>query len=325
MSAIDNQALRWFALQSERALNDEERAELDAWLAEDTRHQGAFVRAAVIHNALRQATSQQGRSPGEDRYALRSEASGPAMQPGRRQLLRYGAVAACMAGVGLAGVLALQSGTSTLTTETGEFRRVALADSSVASINSGTELQVKVTQHERQVTLHRGEAWFDVAKDKAKPFVVEAGEVRARAVGTAFGVRRFQGGAEILVTEGLVEVWSDADTNMRKLVGAGERAVIKENTTGIFVARQPGEIDRKLAWREGKLIFTRQTLSDAVADFNRYSERKIVIIDSSIKDKRIVGQYQTDAPEQFARDIGAYLNVPIVITADKILIGSGTK
>jgi len=315
MSAIDNQALGWLQTQSERELGPDERAHLDAWLEEDSRHQGAYIRAVVINNAISQAVSQQHLYPGEDRYALQSETNGA----NRRAWLKYGALAA---GVGLLGVgvsLNLTDRQTTLATSRGEFRRVALADTSVASINSASQLEVKLTREKRQITLVKGEAWFEVAKDKSKPFVVEAGDIRVRAVGTAFGVRRFSDGAEVLVTEGTVEVWTG---KAKALLTAGQHSFVPYKTAQISVAQQPQEVLRKLAWRDGKLIFTRQTLSEAVADFNRYSAKKIIISDPSLENKRIFGQYQIDAAEQFARDIGAYLNVPIEISPENIIIGA---
>jgi transmembrane sensor len=165
--------------------------------------------------------------------------------------------------------------------------------------------------------------WLEVAKDKTKPFIVEAGEVRVRAVGTAFGVRRYANGAEILVTEGTVEVWNGAGGARKRLVHAGERTFVGSRAADIAVARQPVEVQRKLAWREGKLIFDNQTLSEAVADFNRYSQKKIVIADPALGRRKLVGQYQIDAPERFAQDVGAFLQIPVVVTAEKIVIGSG--
>lgn len=318
MSAIDNQALGWLRIQSERELDADERAHLDAWLAEDSRHKGAYIRAMVIDNAIARAVAQQSLYPGEDRYALRSDAS-ESTGTSRRAWLKYGAWAA---GVGIFGVgvsLKVTDRHTTLATSRGEFRRVALADTSVASINGSSRLEVRLTSEKRQITLVKGEVWFEVAKDKTKPFVVEAGAVHVRAVGTAFGVRRFKDGAEVLVTEGTVEVWTG---NAKALLSAGQRSFVPYETAQITVARQPQEIQRKLAWREGKLIFTRQTLGEAVADFNRYSAKKIVISDPALENKRIFGQYQIDAAEQFAKDIGAYLNVPIEVGAERIVIGA---
>jgi transmembrane sensor len=318
MSAIDNQALGWLRIQSERDLDADERAVLDAWLEEDSRHKGAYIRAMVINNAISQAVSQQGLYPGEDRYGLQSDEAG-GKGANRRAWLKYGALAAGLGALGVGMSLGFTGRATTLATSKGEFKRVALADTSVASINSASQLEVKLTDRKRQIVLVKGEAWFEVAKDKTKPFVVEAGDIQVRAVGTAFGVRRFKDGAEVMVTEGTVEVWTG---KAKAYLTAGQHSFVPYKTAQISVAQQPQEVQRKLAWRDGKLVFTRQTLGEAVADFNRYSSKKIIISDPTLENKRIFGQYQIDAAEQFARDIGAYLNVPIEIGLESIIIGS---
>ena len=290
-----------------RGLSDAESAQFDAWYAADTRHQGAYVRAMAIYNAINLATVPQSR-PAE-----------PA--PSRRGLIKYGALAACLvAAVGTLSFSLLQED-KVLATAKGEFRKVPLQDKSIATINGSSRIEVEFTQTRRKINLQKGEAWFEVAKDKSKPFIVEAGDARIRAVGTAFAVRRFAHGTEVLVTEGTVEVWSKDRTAQRRLLAAGERAFLEPEASAISVTRQPSEVSRKLAWREGNLILKNQTLSDAVADFNRYSPKTIVIVDAALADKRLFGQYKLDAPELFAKDVSTVLAVPITITADTILIG----
>lgn len=318
MSAIDNQALGWLRMQSERELDADERAAFDAWLEADTRHKGAYVRALVIDHAISQAVSDQDVRPGEDRYGLRSDGYGNA-KASRRAWLKYGAFAAGFAILGVGVSLQSRDRVTTLATSRGEFKRVALADTSIADMSSDSRLEVRFTTARRRIDLLKGEAWFEVAKDKSKPFVVAAAGVEVRAVGTAFGVRRFPEGAEVLVTEGTVEVWTG---RARARLVAGERSFLPYNAAQITVARQPQEIQRKLAWRDGNLQFTRQTLDEAVADFNRYSARKIIIGSPALGSERIFGQYRIDAPEQFAKDIGAYLNVPVGVSAERIVIGA---
>ena len=318
MSAIDNQALAWLRIQSERELDADERADFNAWLEEDTRHKGAYIRALVIDHAISQAVSDRDVRPLEDRYGLRSDGAGNA-KAGRRAWLKYGGLAAGVAILGVGMSLHSRDRVTTLATSRGESRRVALADTSIANLNAESRLEVRFTTARRQVDLVRGEAWFEVAKDKNKPFVVAAAGVEVRAVGTAFGVRRFPNGAEVLVTEGTVEVWTG---QARARLVAGERSFVPYNAAQITVARQPEEIQRKLAWRDGNLVFTRQTLGEAVADFNRYSARQIVIASPALASARIVGQYRIDAPEQFAKDIGAYLDVPVEVNAERIVIGA---
>ena len=320
MSTIDRQALDWVVRQSDHPLDAQGQRAFDAWYAADIRHQGAYLRAVAIHRALNGATVQESLRPKRER--LEAEWAGASWQVAgsRRAFLAAGGVAA---GAGLFALTGLFAGAdrTVLTTARGEFRKVPLADKSVADINSNSRLEVRMTAQARQVRLTRGEVWLEVAKDKTKPFIVEAGEVRVRAVGTAFGVRRFANGAEVLVTEGTVEVWSGDGGARKRLVHAGERTVVADRAADIAVARQPVEVQRKLAWREGKLIFDNQTLGEAVAEFNRYSQKKIVIADPALGRRKLVGQYQIDAPERFAQDVGAVLQIPVSITAEKIVIG----
>jgi transmembrane sensor len=138
-------------------------------------------------------------------------------------------------------------------------------------------------------------------------------------------VRRYSNGAEVLVTEGTVEVWSQDGTAQKRFLHAGEQAFVANQASDITATRAPLEIERKLAWRQGRLVFRNQSLGDAVADFNRYSARKIVIADARLRDKTLVGQYQIDAPERFARDVSTFLDVPIAFTADSIVIGDASR
>lgn len=287
-------------------------AQFGAWYEADSRHKGAYVRAMAIHNAIQLAT-------GNHAFPAKAGAYGNAAS--RRRNLVLGGLAASLAVMaGKFGYSAMHAAT-VLTTVKGEFRRIPLQDESIANINSGSRIEVAFTQEQRRINLRKGEAWFEVSKDKSKPFIVEAGDARIRAVGTAFSVRRLATGSEVLVTEGTVEVWSADGTAQRRLVRAGEHAFLAREARAIPVTRQPDEVNRRLAWREGKLVLTSQTLREAVADFNRYSPRTIVIADASLQDRRLIGQYQLDAPELFARDVSMILDVPVVITPEQILIG----
>lgn len=318
MSTIDNEAFAWVARAQVRGLDDVETARFDAWCEADTRHLGAYARAMAIHNAIHLATMNDASPATACDCVSGSGSAGPS--PWRRQLLLGGLAASLVATAGKFAYSTMQAGT-VLVTAKGEFRRVPLQDTSIASINSGSQLEVSFTQHQRRINLSKGEAWFEVAKDASKPFIVEAGDARIRAVGTAFSVRRLATGSEVLVTEGTVEVWSQDGKAQRRLVTAGEHAFLAHDAAAIPVTRQPDEVTRKLAWREGKLVLASQTLGEAVADFNRYSPRTIVIVDPALRDKRLVGQYQLDAPESFANDVSTILDVPVAITTDKILIG----
>ncbi|MYM81040.1 DUF4880 domain-containing protein [Duganella sp. FT50W] len=318
MATIDDQAASWMVRRTGRGLNAREQRQFDAWLAADIRHQGAYLRALAIDNALGHATVQENLRPRPDGQHQQQQRRQPPRAWSR--LPRFGALAAGLALV--CGLLLHAIGNNELVTAKGEMRQFPLADTSVASLNSASKVAVELTDTARRVNLKQGEAWFKVAKDQRKPFIVSAGAVRIKAVGTAFAVRRYPQGAEVLVTEGVVEVWSNKGGPKRLLLSQGERAFVPELASEMHASRQPAEIARRLAWRSGKLVFINQTLAEAVADFNRYSPRKLVIADPSLYGVAFIGQYAADAPEVFAKDVCAYLNVPLQITADAILIGA---
>jgi transmembrane sensor len=325
MSAIDKEALRWVVRKLDPALAASERQAFDAWFAADIRHQGAYLRATAINNALNQATLQETLRPGRERLEVEWAGATWKQPSSRRSFLAYGGLAAGVAILAATMLLPASHERTILTTAKGEFRKVPLADSSVVSINSASQVEVNLTRTARQIDLKRGEAWFEVAKDKSKPFIVASDDIRVRAVGTAFSVRRYSNGAEVLVTEGTVEVWSQDGTAQKRFLHAGEQAFVANQASDITATRAPLEIERKLAWRQGRLVFRNQSLGDAVADFNRYSARKIVIADARLRDKTLVGQYQIDAPERFARDVSTFLDVPIAFTADSIVIGDASR
>jgi transmembrane sensor len=324
MSDIDDQALEWVARQSARELEPDEQARFEAWFAAHPRHQGAYLRARAIQHSLGQLTVQHSLRPSAEHLKEEREAEPEPVAAPRRGFMLSGALAAGLAAVSAGVLLPRLFGQTEIRTAKGEFRKVPLADQSVATINSASHLEVQMEATRRRILLKQGEAWFDVAKDKTKPFIVEAGAVRVRAVGTAFGVRRHKGGAEVFVTEGVVEVWSDAGSAGKRQLVAGEHAYVAQEAAAIEVAAQPDEVERRLAWRDGKLVFQNEPLSEAVADFNRYNTRQIVIADPALARKPLVGQYRIDEPELFADDVRALLNVPVTITEDQIQIGAAT-
>ncbi|MGV7206330.1 FecR family protein [Oxalobacteraceae bacterium A2-2] len=349
MPTIDESATAWVLRSLGRELSAQEQRDLDAWRQADIRHQGAYLRATAIQHGLRRLGAGQPaalRPEGAPARGARQtmpvaavaaqpaplvEVTPVAPQPGqvaparrlsRRAWASLGGLAAGIAALGLAlPMLTATPGHAEFRTVQGELRKVPLPDQSIASINSGSRMELKYTDDTRAVVLDQGEAWFEVARNKARPFIVEAGDVRARAVGTAFSVRRLSRGAEVLVTEGTVEVWSVRGGEHRR-ISAGESAYLSGAAEAVSVSRQPREVARKLAWREGKLVFVDQTLRDAVADFNRYSVKKIVIADPALLERKFVGQYPVAAPEDFAHDVSAYLGVPLQISADRIVIGA---
>lgn len=169
----------------------------------------------------------------------------------------------------------------------------------------------------REVTLTRGEAWFKVAHDKARPFIVSAGRIRVRAVGTAFSVRRHDDGADVQVTEGVVETWTAGEEDRKVQVAAGSKAFVAEYEPP-KTSEASADIERSLAWRAGQIVLEGETLDQAVAQFNRYNAKKLVISDSDLAAEKLVGQFRATEPDTFADAVVTTLGATIKENGDTI-------
>lgn len=295
---IDDEAADWAARVDAQGSDGEHDPRLQAWLAGDPRRAGAFLRAQAAISFLDRGRALAGTEP----------TASLAPRPDRRALI---------AGVGGACAAALVGGAAfwaarpqRLDTGLGEIRRVPLADGSLVAINTRTALDVAMKARSRQVVLRQGEAWFQVAKDAERPFVVAAGRARVRAVGTAFSVRRGDDGVDVMVTEGVVETWLDGQDGPRQRLAAGSRILLSGPTSPV-VAEASSEIERTLAWRNGEIALDGESLGEAARLFNRYNSRQIVIDDPQLAQERFIGLFQTNEPESFAAAVAATLDAKV--------------
>lgn len=282
---IEAAAAEWVWRLDQYGPNEILNAQMEEWLSTDSRRRGALLKAEAVW-------ARVGRSR---EHGIESGLASPTGLNRRAVLLTAGAAVAAAAG---AFIVALPS--ERYGTKTGEIRRIPLSDGSIASINTESHVQVTMSPQQRVVKIGRGEVWFQVAKNPDRPFIVEAGRIRVQAVGTAFSVRRTKSGAEVLVTEGVVAVWSEGAEGHKIAVSAGSAAYVADNSAINKIVSPPAEIDRKLAWREGKIDLAGETLGEAAADFNRYNERKIVISGSGLAKERLYGVFRTNDPLGFA-------------------------
>ncbi|WP_051219308.1 FecR family protein [Oceanobacter kriegii] len=152
----------------------------------------------------------------------------------------------------------------------GEIVTRTLPDGSTVSLNWDSEVAVNFSAGQRSLTLIRGEAYFEVAHDTSRPFIVSAGQARARAVGTAFNVRADSGKTRIAVTEGTVAVTGSSRSTT--LVNASEKVAVTDGQTG---AVSPSANLQATAWQQGSMIFDGQPLADVLDEINRYTQYQI--------------------------------------------------
>lgn len=279
--------------------------EFDAWLARDRRHAGALLRAMAGLSAIERALAP------EVTTALAAPPSAT-----RRWLLAGLGSAAAAAIAGVVGWPRIMG--ERVATARGEIRRLPLADGSVATIDTSSELRVVLASDSRRIALSKGQVWFQVAKDRKRPFIVDAGIAQVRAVGTAFSVRRTDGGVQVAVTEGTVAVWPSDGGGSMTILEAGQYANLLPGALTPRTGTAPAAIERSLAWRSGEIALENETLGSAVAQFNRYNQQQLVILDPGLTDERLVGLFRIDRPADFAATLTASLGVEATTTPAEI-------
>lgn len=313
---IEEAAARWVLRFDAGTTNEADHAELARWLASDSRCRGALLQAEtawLAMDAMRgddaggASAAGQPDEPTDDRSSAFS----------RRTVLAgmVGALAASVAGVFLIGRRA-----DVYETTIGEVRRIPLADRSTMAVNTASRIEVTYTSTRRGIAVDRGEAWFQVHKDPAKPFVVSAGPVRVEAVGTAFSVRRRDGGADVMVTEGVVRVWVEGREDGAVSLAAGAALFVSDTAGMRPEPTLAPAIERRLAWRSGQIKLAGETLGEAVLEFNRYSATPIVVRDPDVAGRRLYGVFRLDDPGGFARTAAVTLGVAAWTQDDFIVI-----
>lgn len=306
---IDHEAALWMA-RFDRGLTPAEDEQLQAWLLSDDRHLGAFARMRALSKYSEQSA---GTAPDYLSELFRAHRAQPL---NRRRLMQFAAVA--LAGVAAAsGAFLLARSYTRYATRKGEVRTIALADGSVVTLNTASFISVNYSRDRRAIKLIDGEAMFDVVKDATRPFLVMANDLQVRVLGTTFTVRTTTGvSAQVLVQEGVVEASQSSaqqiarlSANMLGVVAAGSLATSMVSSS---------EVQRRIAWREGRIIFAGESLAEASAQFARYSDTKIVIGDSDLALEEVSGSFQAHDPVGFARAMAEALRVRVAIDQGEV-------
>jgi len=307
-----------------------EAAEFQRWLSADSRHAQVFAELEETWRMLNQPRAN-GRA-GELAHALNERAQ----RRTRRRNTYAVAILAAAAAIALSFLpfnFRVPTADAPATVVVRPDREV-LPDGSVVELNAGAEIAVEYSPATRRVRLLRGEALFAVAKDAAHPFIVTAGGVEVRAVGTAFSVRHDIKQIDVLVTEGRVAVERVAAASLTKsetgaspepvYVHAGGRMVVPADPSVVASMQvtpvTSGQIATALAWRERRIEFSGTTLIDAVELFNRQNPTKLSIADPEIAQFQISGIFWSDDPDGFVRLLESGMNVRAERSSDAIAL-----
>lgn len=364
--ASEEAATWWVRLQTQELARGE-REEFVDWLRESAVHVAEMLRVRRVHAALERfqewaiiatdgsADDDDGENvvylPPQHRLST-SLVTLPA--PGGeehstgalRRRLWLGAIAAGLAAVAIAAILLspMLRGQTTIQTKRAERREVALADGSVVEIDPQTRIRVAFEEHTRRIFLERGRALFRVAKNPARPFLVQADGTSVRAVGTAFGVDWQKQGVIVTVADGKVGVFASsasppeevtktstptasaapstgtrqAPHRLEVLLAAGQQ--LRMLSSGTAEAVRNVNSDRELAWAKGRLVFDNETVRDAVEEFNRYNRVQLHVTDEALATRRVSGVFDSSDLESFIGFLQTVASIHVTRTESEIIM-----
>ncbi len=287
------EALRWFVVLKDRSASEADHAAFNRWLQDDPRHVAAwrqaqrtwmrvgkigpaFANSAPAAISLGASAVAATPPPLAATPAMRPTVSRPA--PVSRRRLFYAAVAVTALAVPTALALSRPGVFADQHTTVGERRTVSLPDGSTVELAGASALSVDFTGKARRLVLHAGEAFFDVASDAERPFVVEAAGGSVRTPSAAFDIKIVDDTVTTAVARGAVEV---SLTGLPPAnVGEGQQVRYGERQIGPVREADLGQVQ---AWRHDRLVFQDTSLGDAIADIERYRGGHIVVTDSSLR------------------------------------------
>jgi transmembrane sensor len=312
-AAVQLAAARWvIARQDGESWSADDQAEFDGWLDEAVAHRLAFLRAD-------QAWQRTSRAA-----ALKRPMREPAVQvrtgqlPGAKLAAAIGAV--LLLGAGAFGYFA-QPNYTPYETPVGGRQILTLSDGSQIELNTNSKVRIASAQNARRVIVDKGDVYFDVRHNARRPFVVVAHGRTLVDLGTKFLVRERPDALEVSLLEGKLKLEAPKGGNTPATIMApGEVAVATERTTSVAKSEHTA-IATELSWRQGILIFHHTPLSEAVAEFNRYTTRKITIANPVVARLEINGKFRTNDIAMFADVTADVLGLKADKRDDRIVIG----
>jgi len=306
-------AAAWLERRHRPDWSASDQADLTNWLESAPTNRIAYLRVEAAWNRANRLTAL--------RQPMRAES--PAHNT-RRPAFRFMAIAAAALGaLAVVTTLALQTSlaptTKTFTTATGGHDILALPDGSKIELNTNSTIRVSQIKGERKVWLDKGEAYFKIKHDSARPFIVLVGDHRITDLGTTFLIRRESQSVKVALIEGLAQYESLGKSKQSTRLTPGD--VLVASAEKFQVSKEnAGQLTTGLSWRHGLLIFRYTTLADAAAEFNRYNDRKLVIADPAVGKLKIVGTFATNNVAAFADVAEDVLRLKVTHSENEIRI-----
>lgn len=255
---ISRCAAEWFALLLDESATPIDRANFRVWLEQSPSHAKAYAELERLWLGA----------------SALPEVSGPTSLK-RRKILKSGGALVILTAAGL-GTNAYLKQQADYRTGVGETARFTLPDGSIAELSTGSAISLNFTAGQRQLILQKGEAFFTVSPDAARPFSVDCNDLRATALGTQFSVGIHEEGIVVAVAEHTVKVSS---LSQELFVREGQSVLFANDKLS---APSQMDIETKLSWRGGKLVFISTPFEDVVATLSKWRYGKMIVMDRAL-------------------------------------------
>ena len=293
-----DQAAEWAARLDAGPLKRDEAEALTLWLEADPANESRLDEMQRLHQKVRLVI------PG-----MVAAGKLPATKRQSAPLLGWAWAGGLAAMLALAVVWFVQQRPETFSTPAAQRQVVMLADGTRAELNALTRLRVRLRGSERHVWLEKGEVLFTVAKDKARPFVVETTAGSVRVTGTVFNVSsQAADSLAVVLLEGSVEATPVHDAKVRQLAPGDELLVSADRS--VIRRLSAAELADAVAWREGKIVFHDTPLAQALARFARHHARVIEVAPAA-QDLALGGRFGLDDFDAFLKDLAVALPVAV--------------
>lgn len=310
-TAIERDAATWIELRDLGEWSAETQARFEAWMNEELAHRIAYWRLEAAWNRTERLAALR---PSDVREVIRKR------QENRpRHSFRLAAAIAVFLIAGAAGTYYLsQPSYRTFATALGGRQVLTLRDGSVIELNANTTIRLYDNAKERRVALEKGEVYFNIQHDAGRPFVVISGNHRIVDLGTKFSVRAEKDRLRVALMEGSAEI-GNMNSGKPVVLTPGEVAVATAES--ISVTKKPmRELADQLGWRRGQIVFYHTTLAEAVAEFNRYNRKQLVIGDAAIARLTINGSFPVNGIDAFTQAAEQVFGVRISNRDNRIVI-----
>lgn len=325
----DEAAIEWALLLREEPEDAALKAHFDEWIAASDLHARAWAATAHAYDRagdlrpiftppLRAATERPVLPPGPMPYRQQPGTTAARAWRPRPGHLLVTALAACLVLVATPSLLLRMQ--ASYRTGTAERSRTVLADGTIAQLAPDSAIAVTYAANRRQVRLLRGEAWFDVRHDAARPFYVDAGGVTTTDIGTAFDIRLGRKGVTTEVTAGQVRVAYSSAPPVSEPLSRGDSLHVGFDGT---VSRGQRPADQMAAWRSGQIIVRDRPASEVVEALRPWFSGMIVMRDSAFARQRVTGLYDATRPAEALRGLTqAYGGSVTMVTPWLIVVSS---